>query len=112
LVQYGSREGAGANAPLLVLLSTNSSSLIATQSFWVAVSLPAAPEITAAGWSNGQFGLHIIGDAGPDYRMVASTNLRDWTLVETVTPGSLPMLWTDPDTNPWSQRYYRIELGP
>jgi hypothetical protein len=112
LVQYGSREGVADQAPALVLYSTNFSALSATQSFWVAVRLPAAPQITAAGWSHGQFRLHIAGDAGPDYRMVASTNLRDWTLVETVTPGSLPMLWTDPDTNPWSQRYYRIELGP
>jgi pectate lyase len=86
--------------------------LSATQSFQVIVSAPAKPQMPAVAFSNGLFGLTINGDKGPDYIVLASTNLMDWAGVFTNPSPELPFNWSDPGTSNFNERFYRIELGP
>ncbi|MGA2242985.1 MAG: immunoglobulin domain-containing protein [Verrucomicrobiota bacterium] len=83
--------------------------LSATQSFHVIVSAPVQPQTPAVTFSNGQFGLTITGDIGPDYIVLASTNLTDWAGIFT---NPMPFTWTDPGTSNFNERFYRIQLGP
>jgi hypothetical protein len=83
--------------------------LSATQSFNVIVSAPAQPQTTNIVFNNGQFSLTITGDTGPDYIVLASTNLTDWAGIFT---NPMPFTWTDPAASNFSQRFYRIQLGP
>jgi hypothetical protein len=83
--------------------------LSATQSFHVIVSAPVNPQMPAVAFSNGQFGLTINGDTGPDYIVLASTNLTDWAGIFT---NPMPFTWTDPGTSNFNERFYRIQLGP
>ena len=86
-------------------------SLGATQSFGVVVNQPVDPSFSSPGFSNGLFRLTVTGDSGPDYIVLASTNLTAWSILDTTNPPVLPFLWTDGQTN-FSQRFYRIQLGP
>jgi pectate lyase len=86
--------------------------LSATQSFNVIVSAPANPQTPAFAFNNGQFSLTITGDAGPDYIVQASTNLTDWAGVFTNPSPVLPFVWNDSAASDFSQRFYRIQLGP
>ena len=64
--------------------------------------------ITNAAYLNGNFHFEIIGLAGKTSRTVqASTNLIDWTTIDTYgfpDPGS----FTDSDATNYCQRYYRV----
>ena len=86
--------------------------LSATQSFNVIVSAPANPQTPAFDFSNGQFSLTITGDTGPDYIVLASTNLTDWAGIFTNPSPVLPFVWNDSGSSSFSQRFYRIQLGP
>ena len=112
LLQYGAREGASANAPVLALRSTNSLSLSATQSFWVTVTTPPAPTISAPALAGGQLQFTVAGPPGPDYTIWTTTNLIQWSPLFTTNSPILPFTWMDQDTNGWRQKFYRIQLGP
>lgn len=113
LVGYGSSEGAATNAPLLIVISTNGTSLSATQSFWVGVIAPQRPLISSPQLAAGQFSLKVSGDAGPDYTLQGSTNLTPavWQTIFSSNAPALPFQWTDTNTAK-PQFYYRILLGP
>ena len=51
-------------------------------------------------------------DYGPDYSVEASTDLVTWTPLFTSNAPALPFLWSDTYTNAFSQRFYRVRLGP
>jgi len=87
-------------------------SLSATQSFWVTLNRPAQPRIFAAQISRDQFRMTISGDAGPDYSLLTSTNLVNWTLVQTTNSPVSPFLFVDPNSTNYLQRFYRVLLGP
>jgi glucosylceramidase len=87
-------------------------SLSATQSFLVNVLRPVAPTLTAAPVTNSQFGFWIDGDAGPDYTIQISTNLKSWSPVVTLPSPALPCFWTDTNSEGASLRFYRVYLGP
>ena len=53
----------------------------ATQAFTVTVIQPVRPTLTAALMAIGQFGFWVTGDVGPDYTILASTNLESWSLL-------------------------------
>ncbi len=86
--------------------------LAATQSFVIAVLQPTAPTLNAASFTNGQFGLWMNGDTGPDYIIQTSSNLGSWISVFTNAPPSLPFLWLDPNAPLVPSRFYRLRLGP
>lgn len=104
-------QGGTTNNMKIVVTDNGLPNLSATQSFFVAVNVPARP-VQSATFSNGQLQLSVTGDAGPDYTVLASTNFLDWTNVFTTNPPTPPFLWNSSDTTNFSQRFYRIQLGP
>jgi hypothetical protein len=85
-------------------------SLSATNNFSVTVLRPAIPVISAPGLSDGSFHFNFAGDNGPDYVVQASTDLTVWLPVWT---NSLPPFeFTDSIATNFSQRFYRVLLGP
>lgn len=84
----------------------------ATQSFNVTVLKPAQPALLQPALAAGQFGFRVAGEAGPDYTIEASTNLVNWTNLFTTNSPALPFNWSDPAASSYSQRFYRVLLGP
>ena len=87
--------------------------LSATQSFMVAVNPLTAPLLTPTNWNNGQLTLRVAGESGPDYAVMASTNLVDWvTLFKTNSP-PMPFNWAvTNNTGALPRQFYRIKVGP
>jgi endo-1,4-beta-xylanase len=111
-VDYASKEAGTSLAPKLSLLYTNAQPLSATQSFWVNVTPPQPPMLSGMQYAAGAFRMNIAGDGGPDYRVLASTNLLFWETVFTTNSPALPFIWMDSATNILPQRFYRVQLGP
>ena len=111
-VDYASREAGAATAPQLSLFYTNAQPLSATQSFWVTVTAPQRPVLSGGQYSGGAFHFNVAGDGGPDYTVLASTNLVNWNLLFTTNSPALPFVWTDSAAGSFRQRFYRVQLGP
>jgi hypothetical protein len=92
----------------------NTPPLSATQSFSIIVNPITLPTLSAsaANPANGHFSLIVSGMGGPDYAVLYSTNLLNWsTIFETNSP-PMPFTWLDTNaslTNPAS--YYQVLLG-
>jgi len=84
----------------------------ATQAFTVTVIQPVEPTLKGPLITIGQFGCWITGDAGPDYTILASTNLSSWNLLFTAYSPVLPFFWADTNSLVFSRRFYRVRLGP
>jgi hypothetical protein len=56
--------------------------------------------------------MKIDGSAGPDYIVLVSTNLSNWTGISTSTPATLPITVTDTNAGAFPRRFYRVLLGP
>jgi pectate lyase len=78
----------------------------------VSAGTPARPQLSDFVFSNGAFSLTVSGDPGLDYIVQASTNLTDWTSIFTNHSPIPPFVWTDLVASNFSQRFYRIQLGP
>lgn len=59
---------------------------------------------------NGAFRVRVTGSLGPDYILQASPNASDWVSLQTNTPATVPLDFTD--LKPSTNRFYRIRLGP
>ncbi len=96
-----------------VVVSDNGTpGLSATQSFMATVIRPSAPVINAGSVTNSNFGFMINGDSGPDYTILASTNLTSWAPIFTGNSPVLPYYWVDTNSAAFPIRYYRTVLGP
>jgi hypothetical protein len=96
-----------------VVVSDNGAPILsATQSFTVTVTPPAMPVLNAVSITNGQLGFWINGDFGPDYTIMASTNLASWNPIFTSNSPALPCFWVDPNSSAYPLRFYRAVLGP
>ena len=84
----------------------------ATQWFTVTVLQPVQPTLKGFSLANGQFGFWVTGDAGPDYTILASTNLSSWDLLFMANSPILPFFWADTNSLAFSRRFYRVLLGP
>ncbi len=84
----------------------------ATQGFTVTVIQPVAPVLNAVSITNGQFGFWINGDTGPDYTIMASTNLSSWNPVFTGNSLPVPYFWVDTNLVSYPFLFYRVLLGP
>jgi len=84
----------------------------AAQSFKIIVNRPVPPGLGNASITNGQIRLMISGDVGPDYTVLASTNLVDWFSVFMTNPPTMPFLYVDSNATNCNQRFYRALLGP
>ena len=63
--------------------------------------------------NGGNFQSSIGGNVGPEYFIYGTTNLSgNWQLLLDTNPVTTPFLFTDPDSTNFSQRYYRVLLGP
>jgi hypothetical protein len=58
----------------------------------------------------GQVQLTVSGLAGDIYRVLGSTNLRDWQTITSVTNLSGTMQFTDPGAAGYSRRFYRLVM--
>ena len=96
----------------LFTVRVRDSAFTATQTFSVVVIPSAQPTVTSLSTSNGQFALSVTGDVGPNYTLLASTNLVQWTPLLTNTPTTLPVWLTDPTGMTNDQKFYRVRLGP
>jgi len=106
---YPSREAGTADFPQLVL---HLAALSATQACTVTVLPPQPPLLSVAGIAEGQLNLTVAGDVGPDYRLLASSNLATWELVLTTNPVDLPLRLRVPVRADHPQQFYRVVLGP
>ena len=96
----------------VVVTDNGSPSMSATNTFTVTVIQPAKPVISgAANLSNGLLTFTVNGTNGPDYIVLASTNLTSWVPLWTNYSPLLPFSYTNSTTN-FSQRFYRVLLGP
>jgi len=87
----------------------------ATQGFLVTVTPPAPTTFSAPKFTNGIFSIWVNGSVGPDYFLQAATNLTapaTWLPVQTNLSASPPFWFTDPGATNFSQRFYRVQLGP
>lgn len=105
---------AQANTTNLVAISVTddgSPALGATNTFRITVPPLSPPVISSIHSSSGQLTLTISGSVGPDYSLLASTNLLNWQTLLTTNPTALPItLVLTNDHGP--QRFYRVQLGP
>ena len=83
-----------------------------TKSFTFVVN-PLAPVIlTPLGYTNGRFTVQVSGTTGPDYIILASGNLKNWTGTTTNLSPALPFQFTDTNNPPFTNRFYRVQLSP
>jgi pectin methylesterase-like acyl-CoA thioesterase len=90
-------------------------SLTATQSFNVVVSPLIYPSLSSSvSYAGGQFSLTVdSGTVGPDYIVLASTDLINWTPIFTNLAPSLPFTSVvDTNAADFQIRFYRIQLAP
>jgi pectin methylesterase-like acyl-CoA thioesterase len=100
------------NTVQISVTDNGSPNLSATQSFVVAVNPLTQPDVSNAGFSGGLFTLTVGGQTGPDYEVLASTNLTDWIPLVTNTSPVMPFMYADPDSGSFPTRFYRIWVGP
>ena len=113
LVNWRAAIAQGGTSNQFTVVVTNTSSLGATQSFWVGVVSPHKPALSTPTLSGGQFFFTLNGDIGPDYIIQGTTNLAsaNWPTIFTTNQPTLPLQWTDTNTMR-PQFFYRILLGP
>ena len=85
--------------------------LKATNSVTILVGA-TAPQISASTVINRQLQFVVNGNTGFNYTVEASTNMLSWTGLFTTNPPTLPFGWTDPQTENFPQRFYRVLLSP
>jgi hypothetical protein len=94
-----------------VVVTNNSTSLRATNSFRVRVNPLAQPRFTSINPSGGQINLALTGTTGPNYTLLTSTNLVTWQTLYTATSPPLPITLVVTNTRD-RMRFYRIQAGP
>jgi len=106
---------ASSTIPISVKVTDNSNPpLSATDSFSVVVNPITLPTLSgsAANLSHGQFSLTVSGMAGPDYAVLYSSNLLNWSRVFESNSPPLPFTWVDTNASPTNPAsYYKVVLG-
>ena len=59
----------------------------------------------------GQVGFNVSGQSGPDYEILMSTNLAQWSSVFITNSPVLPFNWKDTNSTA-PRRFYRVKPGP
>jgi hypothetical protein len=83
----------------------------ATQAFSVVVNPLLIPNLDLVQTSPGDLALSFAGQEGPDYRVEASTNLLDWTVIA-ATNGSSVVIQPESPSAGHLWRFYRVRVGP
>jgi len=107
-------QGPSTNRIALTVTDNGSPSLSATQQFQVTVLRPATPQLSSLAFVGSALQFSVSGDLGPDYSLYVSTNLSqtNWSLLLTTNPAAMPFRFADPSATNWTQRFYRVVLGP
>jgi pectate lyase len=102
------------NGGMYSVVVTNSAGLVASTNAQLAVSSGtySRPQVSSLVFSNGILSLTITGNSGPNYIVQASTNLISWASIFTNNSPVPPFNWSDNNASNFSQRYYRVLLGP
>jgi hypothetical protein len=96
----------------IAVADSGTPSLGATQFFTITVLSPARPVFTDSSFSNGVFHSLITGDEGPDYSILGSHDLQNWTSVVTLSSPATPFLFSDAAQDGAERLFYRVRLGP
>jgi hypothetical protein len=78
----------------------------------VSGSGPARPQLSSVVYTNGVFCLTVSGDPGHDYILQTSSNLTDWSSIFTDSMPTPPFNWSDGNAGNFTQRFYRVLVGP
>jgi pectin methylesterase-like acyl-CoA thioesterase len=106
---------AGTVNPVTVQVSDNGTPVLsASQSFNVTVNPIVVPTLASSGtYSSGQFTLTVSsGTAGPDYTVLFSTDLTNWTPIFTNLSATPPFTFTDTNAAASATGFYRVVIGP
>jgi hypothetical protein len=76
------------------------------------VSLAIITTSAAFGFTNGVFGFDVIGLAGSNVVIQASTDLQTWIPLQTNLLSSGPLHFSDPQFSANTRRFYRVRLWP
>ena len=69
--------------------------------------------LASAGWNGDLWQMDVNGVAGPDYTILAATNvIGPWETLFTTNVTGGGFRWWDPDSSHHSRRFYRVALGP
>jgi hypothetical protein len=84
--------------------SANSSAAV------LSVYASAMPTLSGAGYlANGQFHFSVTGVPGYHYAVSGSTNLSDWTLLQT---NPSPFTYIESNATAFPERFYRAQCLP
>lgn len=104
-------QAATTNQFQVVVTDNGSPSLSATQNFSVIVRPLTAPAIASSLVVNGQMGLMVSGDVGPDYAVQGSSNLVNWDTLLITNPAAMPFYWST-NSQALPAQFYRVKVGP
>ena len=105
-------QGHTINPFTIVVADNGTPSLSATQYFNVTVRSVTPPTLSSAGMINRTFRFNVNGSIGPDYTVMASTNLLVWTNLFTTNPAALSFQWSDSNAINAPRQFYRVLIGP
>lgn len=100
------------NMVMVTVADNGTPVLSATNSFSVIVKPVISPTINAVNVTGGHVSLNITGMQGPDYSLLASTNLSNWQVIQTSNSPVLPLILNDANFGNFPARFYRIQIGP
>jgi hypothetical protein len=106
--------GANTTNQLQVRVTDNGMpSLSDTKSFNIIINPLTKPVVlTPVAYNSSHLILSVDGSIGPDYIIMASTNLTAWSDVFTNLASTTPFLFTDTNTAGIAHTYYRVRLSP
>jgi hypothetical protein len=95
-----------------VRVSDNQSpALTDTRSFTVTVNPLAPVVLTPVAYTNGSFNIRVTGTTGPDYVIVTSSNLLQWSDLFTNLSPATPFNYIHLNAGS-TNRFYRVRLSP
>jgi Putative Ig domain len=109
---------AGSSNNLSVRVTDNSvPSLSSTQAFYVIVNALTPVSLSPISHSATRFVLQVSGPIGPDYILQGAKSLStvantNWVNLLTNTPAASPFSVTDTNLSGFTNRFYRVQLGP
>jgi hypothetical protein len=92
--------------------AVNAHQLSATQSFRITVNPLTPVTLQPLAHTNDSFSLSVSGPVGPDYILQGSPNMQDWLSLASNAPLALPFTLSDTNTATFTNRFYRVRLGP
>ncbi|MSU59665.1 MAG: hypothetical protein EXS35_16115 [Pedosphaera sp.] len=70
------------------------------------------PYFLSWGFTNGVFQMEVIGQPGPEYVILGSSNLVQWTPIGTNAGTFTPFIFFDPGSDSNRTRFYRVQFQP